>query len=33
MAELRRDGSLEDKFLAVVGENSPERQKLSGREA
>jgi ABC-2 type transport system ATP-binding protein len=29
MAELRRDGSLEDKFLAVVGDDSQERQKLS----
>src|ERR1041384_7925403 len=29
MEELRRDGSLEDKFLAVVGDDSQERQKLS----
>ncbi len=29
MAELRRDGSLEDKFLAVVADDAPERQKLS----
>jgi ABC-2 type transport system ATP-binding protein len=29
MAELRRDGSLEDKFLAVAAEDSPARQKLS----
>ena len=33
MAELRRDGSLEDKFLAVVGDDSQERQKLSWLEA
>jgi ABC-2 type transport system ATP-binding protein len=29
MEELRRGGSLEDKFLAVVGEGQPEAQKLS----
>ena len=29
MEELRRDGSLEDKFLAVVGTDSHELQKLS----
>ena len=29
MADLRRDGSLEDKFLAVVGPGAPEAQKLS----
>ncbi len=29
MEELRRDGSLEDKFLAVVGEGQHEAQKLS----
>jgi hypothetical protein len=29
MAELRRAGSLEDKFLAVVADDAPERQKLS----
>jgi ABC-2 type transport system ATP-binding protein len=29
MEELRRSGSLEDKFLAVVGEGQPEAQKLS----
>ncbi len=29
MEELRRDGSLEDKFLAVVGSDSHELQKLS----
>jgi len=29
MAELRRDGSLEDKFLAVVGNGQTEAQKLS----
>jgi ABC-2 type transport system ATP-binding protein len=29
MEDLRRDGSLEDKFLAVVADDSPERQKLS----
>lgn len=29
MEELRRDGSLEDKFLAVVGSDAPDRQKLS----
>lgn len=33
MEELRRDGSLEDKFLAVVGSESQERQKLSWLEA
>jgi len=33
MEELRRDGSLEDKFLAVVGDDSQERQKLSWLEA
>jgi hypothetical protein len=33
MEELRRDGSLEDKFLAVVGSDSQERQKLSWLEA
>ena len=30
---VRRDGSLEDKFLAVVGDDSQERQKLSWLEA
>ena len=29
MAELQRDGSLEDKFIAVVGKHSAEPQKLS----
>jgi ABC-2 type transport system ATP-binding protein len=29
MAELHRDGSLEDRFLAVVGNGEGERQKLS----
>jgi ABC-2 type transport system ATP-binding protein len=29
MADLRREGSLEDKFLAVAAEASPEPQKLS----
>ena len=29
MAELRRDGSLEDKFIAVVGDPGAEPQKLS----
>jgi len=29
MDDLRRDGSLEDKFLAVVSEGQPEAQKLS----
>ena len=29
MAELRRDGSLEDRFLAVVGSGGHERQTLS----
>ena len=29
MAELQRDGSLEDKFIAVVGNHSAEPQKLS----
>ncbi len=29
MEELRRDGSLEDKFLAVVGSDEHEAQKLS----
>ena len=29
MAELRRDGSLEDKFIAVVGDHNAEPQKLS----
>ena len=33
MEELRRDGSLEDKFLAVVGSDEQERQKLSWLEA
>ena len=33
MEELRRDGSLEDKFLAVVGDDSQERQKLSWLES
>jgi len=33
MEELRRGGSLEDKFLAVVGDDSQERQKLSWLEA
>lgn len=33
MEELRCDGSLEDKFLAVVGDDSQERQKLSWLEA
>src|SRR5262245_32141663 len=33
MEELRRDGSLEDKFLAVVGSDAQERQKLSWLEA
>src|SRR5881394_1296992 len=33
MEELRRDGSLEDKFLAVVGEGRAEAQKLSWLEA
>jgi ABC-2 type transport system ATP-binding protein len=33
MDELRRTGSLEDKFLAVVGDDSQERQKLSWLEA
>jgi hypothetical protein len=29
MEELRRDGSLEDKFIAVVGAQQAEAQKLS----
>jgi hypothetical protein len=29
MEELRRAGSLEDKFLAVVGQEGQEAQKLS----
>jgi ABC-2 type transport system ATP-binding protein len=33
MAELRQGGSLEDKFLAVVGEGGHEAQKLSWLEA
>jgi ABC-2 type transport system ATP-binding protein len=33
MEELRRDGSLEDKFLTVVGEGVAEAQKLSWLEA
>ena len=33
MEELRRDGSLEDKFLAVVGTRDTEGQKLSWLEA
>ena len=33
MEELRRDGSLEDKFLAVVRDDSQERQKLSWLES
>jgi len=33
MAELRQTGSLEDKFLAVVGEGGHEAQKLSWLEA
>jgi ABC-2 type transport system ATP-binding protein len=33
MAELRKTGSLEDKFLAVVGEGGHEAQKLSWLEA
>jgi ABC-2 type transport system ATP-binding protein len=33
MAELRKTGSLEDKFLAVVGEDGHESQKLSWLEA
>jgi len=33
MEELRRDGSLEDKFLAVVGSDTQERQRLSWLEA
>jgi ABC-2 type transport system ATP-binding protein len=33
MEELRCDGSLEDKFLAIVGDDSQERQKLSWLEA
>jgi len=33
MEELRRDGSLEDKFIAVVGGNEHEGQKLSWLEA
>jgi ABC-2 type transport system ATP-binding protein len=33
MSELRRDGSLEDKFLAIVGEGQHERQTLSWLEA
>ena len=33
MEALRRDGSLEDKFLAVVGEGQGEAQKLSWLEA
>ncbi|HEX5069142.1 MAG TPA: ABC transporter ATP-binding protein [Vicinamibacterales bacterium] len=33
MAELRQTGSLEDKFLAVVGEGGQEAQKLSWLEA
>jgi len=33
MEELRRDGSLEDKFIAVVGGNEHEAQKLSWLEA
>ncbi|HEX5220992.1 MAG TPA: ABC transporter ATP-binding protein [Verrucomicrobiae bacterium] len=33
MEELRRDGSLEDKFLAVVGSDRQEHQKLSWLEA
>jgi ABC-2 type transport system ATP-binding protein len=33
MEELRRDGSLEDRFLAVVGDDSQERQKLSWLES
>jgi ABC-2 type transport system ATP-binding protein len=33
MEALRRDGSLEDKFLAVVGEGHAEAQKLSWLEA
>jgi len=33
MEELRRDGSLEDKFLAVVGDDSQEGQKLSWLES
>ena len=33
MEELRRDGSLEDKFIAVVGNDGQEAQKLSWLEA
>ncbi|NOS68828.1 MAG: ABC transporter ATP-binding protein [Verrucomicrobia bacterium] len=33
MEELRRDGSLEDKFLAVVGETGHDSQKLSWLES
>jgi ABC-2 type transport system ATP-binding protein len=33
MEELRKDGSLEDKFLAVVGSDTQEHQKLSWLEA
>jgi hypothetical protein len=33
MEELRRAGSLEDKFLAVVGSDGHEVQKLSWLEA
>jgi ABC-2 type transport system ATP-binding protein len=33
MEDLRRDGSLEDKFIAVVGGNEHEAQKLSWLEA
>jgi len=33
MEELRREGSLEDKFIAVVGNNGHELQKLSWLEA
>ena len=33
MAALRRDGSLEDTFLAVVGGGHTEAQKLSWLEA